>query len=107
MLSSSARRRFSYLTCALSFFLATLFSVGAMAIDETAVDRWLEKTADAPIDGLTEGVYGREDLDKLANYFPPGLLRLLDFDGFELNLAKPQSYKKHKSFVEATKKFFN
>ena len=105
MLSSKARRRFSYLTCALSFFLATLFSTIAMASDETAVDRWLEKTADAPIDGLTEGVYGRKDLDKLANYFPPGLLSLLDFDGFELNLAKSQSYKKHKSFVEATKKF--
>ena len=105
MLISKTRMRFSHLTCALSFLLATLLSTGAIASDEAAVELWLEEAGDAPIDGLKEGFYGRKDLDALANYFPPGLLRLLDFDGFELNLTNSQSYKKHKSFVEATKKF--
>ena len=105
MLSSGIGRRFSFLIWASFFFLAISLPAGSIASDEASVERWLEETRDAPIDGLKEGSYGRKDLDKLAYYFPPGLLELLEFDEFKLNLTKSQSYQKHKSFLEATEKF--
>ena len=105
MLSWKTERRSRYLIWALFFFFPALYASDSIANDEASVGRWLEETKDAPLDGLKEGTYDRKDLDKLANYFPPGLLEQLDFDGFELDLTKSQSYKKHESFIEATEKF--
>ena len=105
MLDGKANWNFNYLPCALCFLILTSATTESTANNEALIKNWLQEKESAPLDGLNEGNYGPEDLDKLSNYFPPGVLELFKFDEFELKLAKSENYKKHKSFTEATQKF--
>ena len=70
-----------------------------------AVEEWLERHANAPVDGIVGGTYNREKLAEFSNYIPPGFINVFDFNELEIKLVATRTYRKHSSFDKATKKF--
>ncbi|MEQ8230604.1 MAG: DUF1329 domain-containing protein [Gammaproteobacteria bacterium] len=80
-------------------------AASAASPDYQAVIDWLETHADAPVDGLAPGTYGRDRLADLARYLPPGYQEELEFDGLRITLVPTAHYQAHPDYQAATAQF--
>lgn len=85
--------------------LALALTAHAASPDYQTVLDWLERNADAPVDGLTAGTYGQGRLADLARYAPPGYLEELDFQDLRIELTPTAHYAAHPTYQAATQKF--
>ena len=83
--------------------LALAFTAQAASPDYQAVLDWLERNADAPVDGLTAGTYGQDRLADLARYAPPGYQEELDFQDLRIALTPTAHYAAHPTYQAATR----
>ncbi len=63
---------------------------------------WLETHRAAPFELTPGDTLGRDDLDRMAPFVPPGLLSQLDFEGFEAAIQARQRFDAHPTFVAAS-----
>ena len=99
------KHRFSGVLKELLVLFLVIGPANSFANDIGSVTAWLENNANFPVDGLAEGTYDRNHLDKLSKYLPPAVLELFDFEELELKLVPTRTYAKHSSFENATENF--
>ena len=69
--------------------------------------QWLASYADAPTDGLAPGAYGRDRLDDLSAYLPPGFADEFDFDRLVVDIEPTQHFEPHVSYRRATDEYMD
>lgn len=104
MYTDSIRRRMN-----VTALLLLLTTAGPVAADVTFDDVivWMETYASAPADGLAPGTYTADAITDLTAYVAPGLIGIMDFPEFRIEITPTLTYQPHVSYLEATERYID